>query len=107
MTPERKAEVDAEAERILEEVLGPLPMPKPNVVTRDDLGTVRDADVHVSRADPNADGTDKVVPVRRPDWVAINYAAYEAQRADKAAWRRYIRGLDPYRLNLYGSEEEE
>jgi len=86
--------------------LGPPPMPKPKVVVRDDLGTVRDADVHVSRADPNADGTDKVVPVRRPDWVTINFAEYERQREVDEAWKAYMRSLDPFRMGLYEMDED-
>jgi hypothetical protein len=104
MTPERKAQILRE----LEPILGPPPVPKPKVVTRSDVGTIRDADVHVSRADPNAvDGQEMKVEVRRPDWVKINMAAYEAQRADEAADRRRDRELDPYKLGLYGPVDDE
>jgi hypothetical protein len=58
-----------EQETLIFELLGMNVLPRPKVVTRDDLGTIRDADVHVSRADPNtASGQDKVVEVRRPDY---------------------------------------
>jgi hypothetical protein len=48
MTPERKAQIMRE----LEPILGPPPVPKPKVVTRNDVGTIRDADVHISRLIP-------------------------------------------------------
>jgi hypothetical protein len=65
MTPERKAQIMRE----LEPILGPPPVPKPKVVTRDGVGTIRDADVHISRADPNAiDGQERKVEVRRPEY---------------------------------------
>ena len=102
LTPARKAEIKAE----LEEILGPAPRPKPKVVTRDDV-TVRDADVHVSRADVNAGGADRVVAVRRPEYVTINMEAYERQRAERAAERRRRRELDPYRLGLWGPIEDD
>jgi hypothetical protein len=101
ITPERKAEIFAE----LDAMFGP-PRPKPKVVTVDAVA-VRDADVHVSRADRNAEGTDRVVEVRRSDWVTINMAAYERQCAERAAERRERRALDPCRLGLYGPTDDE
>ena len=98
MTPERRAEIEA----ALEEILGPKPLPKPKVVTRNDVGTIRDADVHVSRADVNACAHDEVIHVRRADWVTVNMAAYEQQQAERTAERRRRRELDVYRLGLYG-----
>ena len=53
VTPERKAELIAQ----LEEIIGPTQMPRPKVVTKD-ADVVRDADPHVSRADPNYPGSD-------------------------------------------------
>ena len=104
MTPERKAQILRE----LEPILGPPPMAKPKVVTRNDVGTIRDADVHVSRADPNAmDGQEMVVQVRRPDWVKIDMEAYAQQRADEAADRRRDRELDPFKLGLYGPTDDD
>jgi hypothetical protein len=104
MTPERKAEILAE----IEQIIGPSPRRKPKVVARDDLGTVRDADVLVSRADPNAvDGQPTEVQVRRPDWVTVNMQAYEEQVADEAARRKYMRSLDPARWGLYGPVDED
>ena len=90
------------------ELLGKTVLPKPKVVTRDDLGTIRDADVHVSRADPNtASGQDKVVEVRRPDYVTINVAEWERQQEDKRADREWRRNLDPYKLGIYGPTDDE
>jgi hypothetical protein len=92
--------------KMILEVLGEM-LPRPKVVTRDDLGTIRDADVHVSRADPNTGGKDKVVEVRRPDYVTINIAAWEQQQADKRAEREWRRSLDPCKLGLYGPTDDE
>jgi hypothetical protein len=103
MTPERKAEIDA----AVEEILGPKPLPKPKVVTRDDLGTVRDADVHVSRVDPNTSGDNRVIEVRRPDYVTINIPEWERQQAEKLEERRERRRLDPCRLGLYGPIDDD
>jgi hypothetical protein len=112
ITPERLAEIKAD----LEETLGPLnPQLKPKVVTKN-AEEVRDADVHVSRADKNAKkGVDEVVQVRRADWVMVDMAAYEAQQKWKAEERQrrmygpnYVadrearKKLDPDRLGLYG-----
>ena len=99
MTPERKAEIEAR----LEALLFPKPLPKPKVVARNDLGEIRDADVHVSRADPNSSGKAEVVNVRRPEYVTVNMWQYESQQVEKAWDREYRRQLDPYRLGLYGS----
>jgi hypothetical protein len=85
ITPEEQADIDA----FFDEIGVPRPLPKPRVVTREDeTCPVRDADVHVSRADVNAKGEDKIVEVRRPDYVTINMAAYEAQVRDKLEARR-------------------
>lgn len=91
----------------LEEIVGLKPMPKPKVVARNDLGEIRDADVHVSRADPNASGKAEVVNVRRPEYVTVNMWQYECQQAEKAWDRIYRRQLDPYRLGLYGSIDDD
>ena len=104
MTPERKAEIEAR----IESILGPKPLPKPMVVAREDVGTVRDADVHVSRADVNATrGRDEIVSVRRADYVTVNVAGYERQQAERAAERAHRRQIDPFRMGLYGSNDEE
>jgi hypothetical protein len=102
VTPERLAEIKAD----LEEILGPTPLPKPKVVIEEDV-LVRDADVHVSRADANSKGRDEVVQVRRPDWVTIDLAAYGRQCAERAEERRRRRELDPCRLGLYGRTDED
>jgi hypothetical protein len=62
-----KAEL-AEFLRKMEGILGQPPRKRPRVVARDDAGIVRDADVHVSRADPNADGQERMVEVRRAEY---------------------------------------
>jgi hypothetical protein len=102
MTPERKAQLLAE----LEEIVGPRPLPRPKVVTRDGA-TIRDADVHVSAADPNARGADRVVAVRRrPNWfVTINMPEAERQWAERRAEREAAiqRFEASCRLPLYGS----
>jgi hypothetical protein len=102
VTPERKAEIEA----MLDEFFGPVPLPKPKAVVVEDK-VVRDADVHISRADANAAGVDEVLEVRRADYVTINMAAYERQVEEKCEARRRRRELDPFRLGLYGPPDEE
>ena len=97
LTPERKAQLYAE----LDKIIGLAPLPRPKVVTQDGV-TIRDVDVQVSGADPNAKGTDRIVEVRRDDWVTVNFDEYGRQQADRAAERRYRRQLDPCRLGLDG-----
>jgi hypothetical protein len=104
MSTEREAEIWAE----LDELLGPLPKPKPKVVTREDAGTIRDADVAVSRADKNYPNSDEgIVRVRRPDFVTINIAAWEEQQRWKAEDRRRRRELDPFRIGHWGPLDDE
>ena len=102
MTPERKAEIEAR----LEAIIGPMPRPKPKVISRDDVGVIRDADVHVSRADPNATGEAEVVSVRRDDFVTVNMAGYERQQTERARDRTFRRNLDPFNIGLYGPIDE-
>ena len=103
VTPERKAELIA----ALEELIGPKRMERPKVVIRD-ADVVRDADPHVSRADPNYARSDGgVVRVRRNDFVRINMELYEAQQEAKREDRRIRRMLDPCRLGLYGPIDED
>ena len=100
VTPERKAELIA----ALEELIGPKQMARPKVVTRDSE-VVRDADPHVSRADPNYDrGGGGVVRVRRNDFVTINMELYEAQQAAKREDRLRRRMIDPFRLGHWDNE---
>jgi hypothetical protein len=103
VTPERKAELIA----ALEELIGPTPVEKPKVVTRDSE-VIRDADPHVSKADPNYREDDGgVVRVRRNDFVRINMELYEAQQQAKREDRLERRRLDPYRLGHWGPIDED
>lgn len=43
--------------------------------------------------------------VHRPDVVTINLPEYERQRAEEAAYRRYLKELDPAWLGIYGSTD--
>lgn len=109
MTPERKAELRAE----IEASLGPLTEPKPAVALKPKVEIVasegrviRDADVVVSCADPNAQRGDTVVHVRRADRAAINMAEAERQywlrvpgRDADVAQRRQ---LDPFSYGHWG-----
>jgi hypothetical protein len=106
-TPERKAEIKA----ALDKILGPDPIPKPKVVTREDVGAIRDADVPVSRADKNWPSRDDegFVVVRRPEYVTIDIPAWERQQEEKRRYKQYLRELDPFRLGHWGpiSDDEE
>jgi hypothetical protein len=103
LTPEQQARIDEDVARLVAEIDGVPYRPKPKVVTSDRGGqrgvVVRDADVAVSPADPNAGGSARTVSVRRADWVGINMPEYERQRlqADMAAGasRRPSREEDP------------
>jgi hypothetical protein len=80
---------------------------KPKVVVKDEE-VVRDADPHVSRADPNyAESDDGVVRVRRNDFVRINIEAWEEQQRQKRAEKLHRRQLDPYRLGHWGPVDED
>src|SRR5262245_15879352 len=99
MTPERKAEIRA--------LLNPAKPSKPKVVTSEG-DVIRDAVVRVAPEDPNARGRDdRVVNVRRADWVTINFKEYERQQAEKAAYKRYLRELDPFRLGHWGPIDDD
>ena len=103
VTPERKAELIAQ----LEEIIGPTPMERPKVVTRDSE-VIRDADPHVSKADPNyARSNEGVVRVRRKDFVTIRMDLYEEQMREKREARRQRRLLDPSRLGHWGPTDED
>jgi len=99
MTPERKAEI--------RRLLNPTPPPKPKVVTSNG-DVIRDAVVKVAPEDPNAKGReDRVVAVKRADWVTVNIPAWERQQAEKARDRQRWRDLDPCRLGLYGPIDDD
>ena len=96
----------AEVLAIVDDICGPGPA-RPKVVVSEDR-VVRDAEAHVSRADPNYAGSDGgVVRVRRSDFVTINMAVWEAQMREKREQRRLRRVLDPYRLGHWGSVDED
>src|SRR5262245_60566038 len=104
--PKRTAELVA----MLEKALGlePKPKPKPRVVTTEN-GVVRDADVRVSPADPNYRGSEQgMVRVRRSSpFVTVRIDLWEQQQAEKREARRQRRLIDPCRLGLYGSVDDE
>jgi hypothetical protein len=99
MTPERKAELEAE----LDALLGPPPLPKPKVVVSDGV-VIRDADVHVSPADRRNSryGLVETVSVRRADWVTVNMAQAEAQWRDNIRAQERRREADPFGLGHWG-----
>lgn len=123
MTPERKAEVEAR----IDEILGPRPKPqppKPKVVVADDV-VVRDADVVVSPADPNAKhrgdmgvrvrratpaAAEPPLPPMRPGEVRIDMGRaqlqWEIDRADRLAERARRRQLDPFDYGHWGPRDE-
>lgn len=100
---ERKAEIKA----ALDEIFGPPPKPRLKAVTREGA-VIRDADVLVSRSDPNAQGADQVVAVRREDWVAIDMPRameqWEARQAEREE-RRRMRKADP--LGIWGPYDDD
>ena len=94
VTPKRKAEIIAQ----LEEIMGRKLMARPKVVVKDNE-IVRDAEPHVSKADPNYPNSDRgVVTVRRSDFVTINMALWEAQQEMKREDRLRRRLIDPARM---------
>jgi len=96
----------AEVLAIVDDICGPGPA-RPKVVVSEDR-VVRDAEAHVSRADPNYARSDEgVVRVRRSDFVTINMAEWEEQQRQKREDRRLRRALDPCRLGLYGPIDED
>jgi hypothetical protein len=101
VSAERKAQIRA----ILYPKSKPPPA-KPKIVTSDGT-TISDAVVRVAPEDPNARGNDRIVEVRRSDWVTINLVEYERQCADRAEEKRFRRQLDPYRLGLYGPIDDD
>jgi hypothetical protein len=91
------AKTSEQLEAWLDEIEGIRP-PKPKAVVVEDR-VVRDANPHVSTADPNYPGSDGgVVRVRRADFVTINMRAYEEQQWLKAEDRRHRKEIDPCRM---------
>jgi hypothetical protein len=105
VSPERVAEIVALLERALG--LYPKPKPKPKVVTSE-AAVVRDADVLVSKRDPNYPRSeDGVVRVRRSDFVTLRMDLYEEQQRQRREDRLRRRTLDPCRLGHWGSVDDE
>jgi hypothetical protein len=105
VSPERVAEIVG----LLEQALGltPKPKPKPKVVTSE-AKVVRDADVLVSKSDPNYPGSDEgVIRVRRTDFVTLRMDLYEEQQRQRREDRLRRKALDPCRLGLWGSVDDE
>src|ERR1700722_6522026 len=124
LTPDRKALLKSRVAPLP----GPPPIPKPKVVVRDDAG-VRDAEVSVSRADPNSNGKAAVVEGKAEppkflktelkqgngkgpggvEYVTINMAAYETQREvdawARAADRAHRQACDPFNYGHWGPFE--
>jgi hypothetical protein len=108
VTPERRAELKA----MLEEVMGPCPRTtRPKVVASKIEGQaeiVRDADVKVSKVDPNYPRSERgEVRVRRADFVTINMQAYEEQQRQRWEDRRQRRAIDPARMGHWGPVDED
>jgi hypothetical protein len=102
VTPERKAELIAE----LEEIIGHR-MDRPKVVASE-TEVVRDADVRVSRADPNYPKSQEgMIRVRRNDFVTIRMDLWEEQQRQKRGEKLHRRQLDPYRLGHWGPIDED
>lgn len=108
-----------ELEALLDEILGPRPLPKPKLVvteTRNADGkpeVIRDADVIVSRDDPNARkrGSERVT-VRAPDpeWLRLKPTAEEEQiiAANRArmANARLRKEADPFRYGHWSNPND-
>ena len=104
MTPERKRQLIAELEAATG--LG-RKRHRPKVVVSEGRA-VRDADVVVSPADPNArNAVDGAISVRRSDVVTINMAVAEHQWELCQQQRARDRLLDPCRLGLYGPNDDD
>jgi hypothetical protein len=106
ISPERKAELLAEVRKIIERNSGPKPKPRPKVVTSENE-VVRDADVAVSKADPNYARSDEgIVKVRRSNFVTVRMDLWEEQQRQKREDRRHRRDIDPARLGHWDDPDE-
>jgi hypothetical protein len=127
MTPERKAQLEAELDEFFRlNPIEPTPLPpprrkppsqvralpKPTIVAEAGV-IIADADVVVSPLDPNASQPQpKLVRVRRPDWVTINMDEYARQRAERE-WneaqaqqqRQSLRESDC--MNIWGTHNDD
>src|SRR5262245_14495748 len=105
VSPERVAEIVALLEKALS--LKPKPKPKPKVVTSG-AEVVRDADVLVSKNDPNYPGSEEgVIRVRRTDFVTLRMDLWEEQQRQRSEERVRRRALDPCRLGHWGLIDDE
>ena len=92
---------------ILTEIWGPPPKKKPKVVTNEGEA-IRDAIVHVGPRDPNYRKEDEgVVKVLGKDQVRIRMDLWEEQQTMKRMDRLRRRSLDPARLGIWGSVDDE
>jgi hypothetical protein len=105
VSPERVAEIVG----LLEQALGLAPKPKLKLkVVTSEAVIVRDADVLVSKSDPNFPGSkDGAVSVRRTDFVTLRMDLYEEQQRQRREDRLRRRALDPCRLGLWGPIDDE
>jgi uncharacterized protein YndB with AHSA1/START domain len=109
METEMSTNLTPETLALIDEYFPKPPPPKPKVIARDGE-IIRDAKVRVSTDDPNA-VHGEVVEVRRPDFVTIDMAAYEAQREAeawaRAADRAHRRAIDPFGYGHWGTGEDD
>ena len=98
------AQLRPELKALLDEIIGPKPIPKPKVVVSDKR-VIRDADVVVSPKDPNAKrGKAETVRVRRPDTFAPSVidAQWWDRQQSQTADRQRRRDADPFNLGHWG-----
>src|SRR5260370_38763709 len=95
----------AEVKAIIREIWGPPPpKPKPKVVV-EEAEVIRDAEVRVSKSDPNYPGSDEgVVKVRRSDFVTVRRDLYEEQMRQRREDRLRRREIDPFRMGHWDND---
>jgi hypothetical protein len=76
------------------------------VVVKDDE-VVRDAEPHVSEADPNYPQSDEgVVKVRSNDRVMLRIDLWEEQQRQRRLDKQRLREIDPFRLGHWSGDAE-
>jgi hypothetical protein len=93
---ELKAQIAAEIRTATAAKRARAQRPKPKLVVDQDR-VVGAAAVHLSPADPNWRGSGS-------EYVIINERLALVQRAEREAYQRYLRELDPCGLGLYGAD---